>query len=71
MGADEKFDEKGRKQGGNYIIEVFDDYIIYEINNVEEKQEDSTKERILIGITPDMVVSEGIKKTGTLSTLDR
>lgn len=57
----------GERAGGGRIIKREEDYIIFEITNIAEKQQDTTKERLIIPINNILTLSQGAKKAGTLS----
>ncbi len=71
----EKCIEKGTKvfvngvpeEEGGKIIKKEDDFIRFEIINKAEKQEDTTKEVILIPINQIFSISQGAKKAATLT----
>ena len=56
-------DEEGGK-----ILKKEDDFIVFEIINVAEKQENTTKEAIKIPINQIFSISEGEKKVSTLDS---
>jgi len=57
------------EDGGGTIIKREDDFIVFEVLNESEKQEDVTKERINIPVAQIYSLSSGERKASILSTV--
>ncbi len=56
----------GKRSGGGVITKVEDDFIVFQITNAAEKQEDTTKEKVAIPIRNIVTLSKGQENAATL-----
>ncbi len=63
---EEEIIKDGKRSGGGVITKVEDDFIVFQITNAAEKQEDTTKEKIAIPIRNIVALSKGQENAATL-----
>ena len=61
-------DAKGNQVGGGKIISVHNDYLVFEMATIKEKQEESTRQRMMISKGSIEVVNEGVVKISVLDS---